>query len=278
MRQRLEASVWQAHHAVGRIANRCAGGMATMVAVAWRHADDQATFVSIGDSRLYRLMPDDLVQVSRDDKQAVPVRRDGKPALSGGLPVVAFGLTRALGQSEPLDFRAAECEFRAGESLVLATDGAHGEGLFAGEIAELLARPAPADKIEPLAAALSDRFADDATLAILRRSDHVPDAMQRFARALAVQQSFRQCGLAAHTGAELLIHELNRVLDDADGAAGSDEAGDRATELIAYAERQRTPLPRALLIEWFAAASRKRTPGAARLVTALRRLVLASDV
>lgn len=212
-RSRLQKSVYLAHNAVQQIVGVCAGGLATLVIIAWRRDEDKVFFVNVGDSRLYKGVAEDIIQVSRDDKESVLITRDGKPMMVGGQPVFKFGLTSAIGQREPLNFRVEELDFGSGEVLLLATDGAHGEGRFVTNIKDLICRQSLDEKLAPVVKLLSSEYEDDATLIVLRRNDCAEETHELLQRAVAEGCDCRRLGIGAHLANRLVLIEVKRLLD-----------------------------------------------------------------
>jgi len=245
--ERLKKSVYLAHTAVQQIGGVCAGSLATLVFVAWQPDEDKVLFVSIGDSRLYRDTAGQVIQASRDDKDSVLIRRDGKPMMVGGQPVFKFGLTSAIGQKESLDFRVEELDFRAGDSLLLATDGAHGEGRFVVKAKELLRYQSLDAKLSSLAMQLSGEYEDDATLAVLRRNDCAGQAQELMKQAVAERRNCRELGVGAHLAIGLVETEVKRSLQRGEY--------DLIERWLCYTEDFGLHLPRELLLELLTLAS-----------------------
>lgn len=210
---RLQKSVYRGHNAVQQLSGVCAGGLATLVIVVWKRDEDKVLFASVGDSRLYKGIAEDIIQISRDDKEAVLIRRDGKPMMAGGQPVFKFGLTSAIGQSESLNFRVEELDFAAGEVLLLATDGAHGEGRFVANAKDLICHDSLDERLAPFVKLLSSEYEDDATLVVLRRNDCTKETGEFLQRAVAEGRDCRALGVSAHLANRLVLTQVKRLLE-----------------------------------------------------------------
>jgi len=261
--ERLKKSVNLAQAAVQQIGGVCAGSLATLILVAWRRDEDRVLFVSIGDSRLYRDTMGEIVQASRDDRDSVLITRDGKPMMVGGQPKFMSGLTSAIGQKESLNFKIEELDFRAGESLLLATDGAHGEGRFVGQAKELLGYESLDEKLASLILHLSSEYADDATLAVLRRNDCAGDAAELLKQAVTEWRDCREFGVGAHFAIGLVKTEVEELLQRREY--------DLIERWLSYAEDFGLRLSRELLLELLTLASAS-VPRHVPTVMKLRRL------
>jgi serine/threonine protein phosphatase PrpC len=247
MSERLKKSVNLAHNAVQQVGGMCAGSLATLILVAWQRDEDRVLFVSIGDSRLYKDTAGEIVQISRDDKDSVLITRDGKPMMVGGQPKFMFGLTSAIGQKEPLNFKIEELNFRAGDSLLLATDGAHGEGRFVGKAKEMLGYESLDTKLVALILHLSSEYEDDATLVVLRRNDCTGEAQELMKQAVAERRNCRELGVGAHLAIGLVETEVKGLLQRGEY--------DLIEGWLCYTEDFGLHLPRELLLELLILAS-----------------------
>jgi serine/threonine protein phosphatase PrpC len=131
---------------------------------------NRAWFANVGDTRLYRFVDPELVQISHDDSQAI-VRRgpDGKPLLSGGATVVQRGITNALGSGDAR-VTVNSVSVPEGGALVLCSDGFYEcSPEFAPEITRVLCHAELDDVLAVLCESYRGRNRDDATALILRR-------------------------------------------------------------------------------------------------------------
>lgn len=131
---RLRQGIQCAHAQVRGETGNCAGAQSTLIAVVWERNENRVHYASVGDSRLYKLSSRGIAQLTNDDTASVLATVGGEPVLSAGMPVFIKGLTKAIGQQEVLDVNVHSREFLEGESLVLATDGMHGYGLFSRDL------------------------------------------------------------------------------------------------------------------------------------------------
>jgi protein phosphatase len=100
-------------------------GMGTTV-VAVLAGDHQLSIAHVGDSRLYILSDDALVQVTRDDSWTAAVL--GQPAVAGAYSTHPMRnvLTNVLGARDHTEVHLEERGAAKGACLLLCTDGLHG--------------------------------------------------------------------------------------------------------------------------------------------------------
>lgn len=127
-------------------------GMGSTVTVA-RITEGRMSFVSVGDSRLYRWRQGALAQLSEDDTWIAAMIRAGAAADATRHHQMRHMLTKALGSVADLDARAHDLPLEAHDLLLLCSDGLYGP-LGDDGIARVLA--APAGNLEATAAALID--------------------------------------------------------------------------------------------------------------------------
>jgi PPM family protein phosphatase len=238
---RLRFGVQKAHDRVRGETGGCAGAQSTIVAVAWDAVANLIHYASVGDSRLYKHTPLGLVQLTVDDAASVLATVGGETVLSAGMPVFIRGLTKAVGQREVLGVNVLSAEFEEGESLVLATDGMHGYGLFSRDLEAALAKTDLEAALPDLVRRHSAANNDDATIVILRRADVSEGARGLYADALERGADYRDQGLFGHLMAAHLKGELER------SAAAGD--GEKMRLCFGYAEKFNLLPGRARLIE-----------------------------
>ena len=101
-------------------------GMGTTV-VAVLFIDGSAFYTSVGDSRVYLWRSGRLTQLTRDDSWlAETLDGEGEPPHDIGTHPMRHVLTKVVGLRPELEAPVAECALRAGDSLLLCSDGVHG--------------------------------------------------------------------------------------------------------------------------------------------------------
>jgi protein phosphatase len=142
-------------------------GMGTTV-VAALVAGDKAILVSVGDSRIYRLRDGRLEQLTSDDTWLASVLgRQGAEDADPAHPL-RHVLTSVVGTKDDLRPESREEQLRAGDTLLLCTDGIHGK-LDAAALTSLLStRGSAADRASTLVdEALTRGTTDNATALVI---------------------------------------------------------------------------------------------------------------
>lgn len=160
-----------ANEALKNESGRCRGMMSTCSFLIWEKDKNLIYYTNIGDSRIYKIQDRSLKRLTKDDTDIVAIRQDGKLRLQQGSPVFAKGITKALGQSGPLDIIFQKDNINEGEIIILATDGAHGDGGFEHDLYDLVTKANLERQLNGYLEQCSSSKNDDATLLILRRKD-----------------------------------------------------------------------------------------------------------
>ncbi len=119
-------------------------------------------------------------------------------------------ITKAIGQLQPLAVEVQEIPFAPGESLILATDGMYHVSTFEGRTLSAVRSFSLADGISQLVRHSADNFADDATIAILRRND-VSDRI-KYIDVLEKGEDYRQHDLFGHIVGATLLEQCSDCL------------------------------------------------------------------
>lgn len=143
-------------------------GMGTTIVVALID-DGTLTFCGVGDSRLYLLAGTRLEQLTHDDSWVATVlaREPGVDRATLNQHPMRHVLTNVLGARDDTDVEVGERPFRAGERLLLCSDGLHG-ALDDVTLQVLLAGPGTLEEIaQRLVAAALDRSGTDNITGVL---------------------------------------------------------------------------------------------------------------
>jgi PPM family protein phosphatase len=167
---RLIAAVRAANGAIHRASLAVAehtGMGCTLVALSFTEA--QARYVSVGDSRLYRLRKGVITQVTEDHTRLRMFARLGIPLDPGEARLLRGVLTRALGTSPDIDVDHGEVAIAAGDVWLLSSDGLTDE-LEDEAIREILAGAADARQAANrcVQAALEAGGRDNVTVVVAR--------------------------------------------------------------------------------------------------------------
>jgi protein phosphatase len=123
-RRRMIAAVRAANSAIHRAALAAAehAGMGCTL-VALHLAEGRARYVSVGDSRLYRVRNGAITQVTEDHTRLRMFARLGIPLDPGEARMLRGVLTRALGTTPGIDVDHGEMRTVAGDIWILCSDG-----------------------------------------------------------------------------------------------------------------------------------------------------------
>jgi len=210
MPERLRHSVESAHRIVQSQSGDCTGMLATLVVAVWKTGDDHAHIVSVGDSRIYLASATAIAQVSTDDSSAEVYKRFGKPHIVAGAAVTFPVITKAIGQLQPLSIEVEEIPFAPGESIILATDGMYHASSFEARLLTAVRTSSLADGISHLFRLCADEFADDATIAIVRRND-VPER-ETYRRVIESSGDYQLHQMFGHVTCSTLVGMLHETL------------------------------------------------------------------
>ncbi|WP_456443674.1 PP2C family protein-serine/threonine phosphatase [Caldithrix abyssi] len=168
----LERAVEAAHQRLILEKGSCENMMAAISLVAWPIDSDHIFYVNIGDTRIYLLQDEALKQCSRDDVDFVRITQQGKQQFDKkGIIKTGRGVTKSVGQTPPLHFKADQLHFPAGSSLFLCSDGAHGHGSFDGIWQEAIRECKLGDRLSYLVDDAGQSTDDDSSVIIIRRRD-----------------------------------------------------------------------------------------------------------
>lgn len=156
-------------HAHARVLAQRTGVLARMgstaAVVAW--SEGRLVVGHVGDSRVYRLRGEELRLLTRDHSFAEEARAAGLPDDAAAVAGYRHVLTRAVGMPGPLEADLCIDELRAGDVLLLCSDGVW-EPLTDDDLLEAL-RLSPADAAQTLVAwAYEAGGADNMTALVLR--------------------------------------------------------------------------------------------------------------
>lgn len=151
----LEAAVARAG---ARIADQAAGG--TTLTACWLH-DGEIAVAHIGDTRLYRLRAGKLERLTRDHSMVTAlIEEGGLTEEEARCHPDRVRLNRALAPDAPAEADLAVHDARAGDRLVLTSDGVHAV-LPAEELAEILGGSDPQGVADRVVAAVEAAGAPD---------------------------------------------------------------------------------------------------------------------
>ena len=206
---RLVASAEAAHGAVQDLSGQAEGAMATLILAAYQPGTAHCVFLSVGDSRAYRVGAAAAEQITVDDAKDVVIKRAGELVLQGGSVASRQYLTQAIGQMATLEFQIQTVDLEPGELLVLATDGCYEMPAFLQRI-EMLQRHVD---LESAARTLimdhhADHGADDGTVGLIRCTGGVGEISGAYLDAFRDGADLRESGLIGHVMATVLLDAM----------------------------------------------------------------------
>jgi PPM family protein phosphatase len=142
-------------------------GMGTTIVAALISAE-RVTIASVGDSRAYRWRHGELEQLTRDDTWLNSVMRPEEIGDADRTHPLRHVLTRVVGVGEDVKPSAREEMLKAGDTLVMCTDGVHGR-LDPAALAQVLrTSETTTDRATRLVgAALANGTSDNATALVI---------------------------------------------------------------------------------------------------------------
>ena len=215
--RQIEAGIRKAHWTVGRETGRCEGMLAAIALAAWPRGSEEMVFAGVGDARVYRIGPGRVEQITEDDVKTKTIRQDSRTSLPGAPSTYRRDfLTQALGGDYELEIDVQEVPFPSGAGLALASDGAFPIGGFESKLRRIFERP-------DLEGSLSEWFdpsglsnADDATLALLRRSGLPEEIRQKCLDLLDRLADCREQKIHPHLMLQVLMEEIEAALQEGD--------------------------------------------------------------
>ena len=203
--QRMVNAASKAHNSVRQLDGRFAASITSLTLVTWAVASNEIHLLNVGDSRAYVGPDNALEQITSDDVQPVILKRNGEVVLQAGVPVFMRGVTRSLGQIEPLDFSVQTHPFQTNGLLLLVSDGLSKNEAFTSEIPGIFGSANIEKGLSKLVAESSPRNNDDATLvALWRKPTNDTESERRLTDCIKINSDFRTEGLTAIQVAESL--------------------------------------------------------------------------
>ena len=213
----IEAGIRKAHWTVGRETGRCEGMLAAVALAAWPRGSEEVVFAGVGDTRIYRIRPGRVEQITEDDVETKTIRQDSRTSLPGAPSTYRRDfLAQALGGDYELEIDVQEVPFPSGAGLAPASDGAFPIGGFESKLRRIFERP-------DLKGSLSEWFdpsglsnEDDATLALLRRSGLPEEIRRKCLDLLDRLAGCREQKIHPHLMLQALMAEIEAALQEGD--------------------------------------------------------------
>lgn len=260
---RMEIAAAKTHSAVRQIQGYCAGSITSLTFVVWEVGTDQIYFLNVGDSRIYVGQDNDLEQITSDDVLPVLLKRNGEVVLNAGVPVFMRGVTRSLGQGDPLQFEVRSHEFGKSDVLLLVSDGITMNEAFTVGMEAIFNSTNVEERLLNLVRENSSRNKDDATMIAVWRHDKEEAIVDKFNECLSNWGDYRALGIGRQQIVETIKAELTARI--------TAEANSDIHQILNYAEQFRINFDREFLSSFLSAAIRQGTDRP--LVTRLRDLI-----
>ena len=239
---RMRAAAARANNAVRAVRDACRGMMTSLTFAVWEKGADEIHFLNVGDSRIYLGAENDLQPITVDDVAGLQITRGGKPLLVDGAPVFRRGVTRSLGQHEPLVFEVQTHRFSGGDLLVLVTDGICKNEAFTVKFEDIFSRGNFSEELEKLIKENSEKNKDDATLIVLWRAEKDEKSRLIYEECLKNNTNFRGNGLSGRKILEYMQEDLFEKL--------SQNSNTEVHRLLDYAAQFNLKFSRTFLVEF----------------------------
>ncbi len=263
---RMRTAADKANKAVKAVNDTCKGMMTSLSLAVWEISQDKIHFLNVGDSRIYVGTEADLQQITVDDTTNVLVKRSGEVLLNAGMPVFMRGVTRSLGQGDPLTFEVQSREFSSKDLLVLVSDGICKNEAFTSDLRNIFAHSNLTEQLTQLVRENSDKNKDDATLIVLWRTGKDEKQRATYEECVREKTDFRNQKLGGQNVIEFLHNDLLDAL--------SQNSNGKVNELLDYASEFNLKFSRTFLSDFLSLVIKQGTDR--NLVFRLRELIKSS--
>lgn len=264
---RMKTAAGKANNAIRSSVNKSCEGMMTSLSLAvWKIGEDIIHLLNVGDSRIYVGTEANLEQITVDDTTSVLVKRGGEVLLNAGMPVFMRGVTRSLGQGDPLTYEVETHEFSSKDLLVLVSDGICKNEAFTSDLKDIFSHSSLSEKLTQLVKSNSEKNKDDATLIVLWHTEKDENLRAVYEECVREKIDFRDKELSGQNVIEFLQDDLFDKL--------SQNLNEKADELLNYAAQFNLKFSRAFLSDFLSLAIKQGTDR--HLVFRLRELIKSS--
>ena len=206
---RMKTAAGKANNAIRSVVgNSCEGMMTSLSLAVWEIGKDNIHFLNVGDSRIYLGTEADLEQLTVDDTTNVLVKRGGEVLLNAGMPVFMRGVTRSLGQGDPLTYEVETHKFSSKDLLVLVSDGICKNEAFTSDLKSIFSHSNLTVQLTQLVRENSEKNKDDATLIVLWRTEKDEKLREIYQECVREKTDFRDKNLSGQNVIEFLQSDL----------------------------------------------------------------------
>jgi len=262
--ERMKMAASKANNAIkSTVDGSCKGMMTSLSLAVWQTTEDKIHFLNVGDSRIYIGTEADLEQLTVDDTMNVLVKRGGEVLLNAGMPVFMRGVTRSLGQGDPLAYEVETHEFSSKDLLVLVSDGICKNEAFTSDIKNIFSRSNLTEQLTQLVRINSEKNKDDATLIVLWRTEKDENLRTIYEECISAKADFREKNLSGQNVIEFLQDDMLDKL--------SRNLNEKVNDLLDYADQFNLKFSRAFLSDFLSLVIKQGTER--NLVFRLRELI-----
>lgn len=151
------------HQSIRQGQKECAGMLTSLSLVVLDAKANRIYFTNVGDSAILVGTETEFQQITTDDVASILVKRDGEPLLVNGVPIFARGVTRSLGQVEPLEIEIVNRQIGSNEIIVLVSDGVIKDNAFSSKISGILSQGLWENELDKFVKECAQKNKDDAT-------------------------------------------------------------------------------------------------------------------
>jgi serine/threonine protein phosphatase PrpC len=176
------------------------------------------------------------------------------------------GVTRSLGQSDPLTYEVETHKFSSKDLLVLVSDGICKNEAFTLDLKTIFSRSNLSEQLTQLVRINSEKNKDDATLIVLWRTEKDENLRAIYEECVSVKADFREKNLSGQNVIEFLQDDLLGKL--------SRNSNEKVNDLFDYAAQFNLKFSRAFLSDFLSLVIKQGTDR--RLVFRIRELIKSS--
>ncbi|MDR3666060.1 MAG: SpoIIE family protein phosphatase [Ignavibacteriaceae bacterium] len=207
---RLHNGVLYANKMVSEYSEQTKGMLSTLLLLVWETDMNNIYYINIGDSRIYQISKNKCKPITEDDSLLEPILLNGKHVVQGGVPLFRKVITKAMGQSEILNYVIKKTPFNQGEILVFSTDGVHNDSPLSSKLIQLLwDEDKLQTEIDEFTRNCASSNEDDATAVVLRRRDYSEELLNRY---YDEKHFFPWDGIPIYLAKIFLLNRINNAI------------------------------------------------------------------
>jgi serine/threonine protein phosphatase PrpC len=205
---RIKEAVNSANNSVIKATN---GANATFMALVWELSKQEVCFISIGDSAIFKVENEKIVKLTEDDSTTIILTQNGKIISNNGMPITKSSITQYLGKKTDLEYSVSKEIFMPGDSMILATDGIHQNGIISDEIINIINSANCDSKLREYATCCANTNHDDATIMLLVNKDCSIEQRNIIIDLTLSQKDYKSTKIPEHLVQTVLFEELEKL-------------------------------------------------------------------